>query len=47
MPELNGFEVAERLRAKYPWHVLPVIMLSASHHEDDIVTGLQAGCNGT
>jgi CheY-like chemotaxis protein len=30
---------------QYPCNTLPVIMVSAKNQEDDIVKGLQAGCN--
>ena len=45
MPEMSGYEVAEKLRERYPYNTLPVIMLSAKTREDDIVKGLESGCN--
>jgi len=70
MPRMSGYEVAEKLREKYPSNTLPgkpalitevlrsclltlfefvrgcsVIMLSAKNREDDVVKGLESGCN--
>jgi len=45
MPEWNGFEVLERLRADDRTRHLPVVMLTTSTEPDDIATGYRLGAN--
>jgi len=45
MPEMNGYEVCERLRSCYSQSDLPIILLTARSQPEDIVTGLKAGAN--
>lgn len=45
MPEWNGFEVLERLRADQRTRYLPVVMLTTSTEPDDIATGYRLGAN--
>lgn len=45
MPVMNGFEVAQRLRANDETKELPIVMLSAATHEDAVRKGLEAGAN--
>jgi CheY-like chemotaxis protein len=45
MPEWNGFEVLERLRADKRTRHLPVVMLTTSTEPDDIATGYRLGAN--
>src|SRR5215211_822706 len=42
MPKINGFEVCRRIRHD---NEAPVIMLTASDEEDDVVRGLQLGAD--
>jgi DNA-binding response OmpR family regulator len=42
MPKINGFEVCRRIRHD---NETPVIMLTASDEEDDVVRGLQLGAD--
>lgn len=45
MPGLSGYDVVRLVREKYPGFMLPVILVSANGHEDQVVEGLQAGAN--
>lgn len=45
MPELNGIEVAERLRADSATRDTPILMLTARAEEADEVRGLAAGAD--
>lgn len=45
MPELSGYDVARIIRERYPSLMLPIILVSANGHEDQVVEGLQAGAN--
>ena len=45
MPKLSGYEVCKILRAKYPIHTLPIIILSAKNQTNDIILGLESGAN--
>lgn len=45
MPGLSGYDVVRLVREKYPGLMLPVILVSANGHEDQVVEGLQAGAN--
>ena len=40
-----GHEVCKELRKTVPGSLVPIIMLSAKNSEDNIVEGLQNGCN--
>ncbi|TMQ29671.1 MAG: response regulator [Nitrospirae bacterium] len=43
MPKKNGFEVLEEMK-KYPQlQLLPVIMLTTSHREEDVVRAYEKG----
>jgi DNA-binding response OmpR family regulator len=44
MPQLNGFQVLEHIRAKEVKRV-PVVMLTAAGSERDIVHGFELGAN--
>lgn len=44
LPEVNGIELLRGLRAQAAPY-LPVILLTANHHEKDIVYGLQCGAD--
>jgi len=45
MPDIDGFEVLERLRGEYSANELPVIMATAKDESDDIVAALRLGAN--
>ncbi|KAK9794043.1 hypothetical protein WJX73_001341 [Symbiochloris irregularis] len=45
MPGMDGHEVCKALRKVAPGAVMPIIMLSAKNSEENIVEGLQNGCN--
>ncbi|MCP5161019.1 MAG: response regulator [Hahellaceae bacterium] len=45
MPGMNGFEVCTRIRERYSDAELPVLMLTARHQKEDIVTALNCGAN--
>ncbi len=45
MPEMDGFEVCEKIRATPGWAELPVVMVTALSDIDDKVRGLQAGAD--
>ena len=43
MPKLDGYQVAEALRADTELSRIPIIMLSAKAQDEDIERGVQAG----
>ena len=43
MPKKNGFEVLEEMKKDPRWQSLPVIMLTTSHREEDIVRSYEKG----
>ena len=43
MPDLNGFEVLERLKADEHWHDIPVIMISGLQETDSVIRCIEAG----
>lgn len=45
MPELDGFEVLKRIRARYSMVELPVIMSTAVADQDSIIRALKLGAN--
>lgn len=45
LPKINGLEVLRRLRAEPRTRCLPVIILTSSREEDDLVTAYQEGAN--
>jgi len=45
MPEMSGYDIVRAVRARYPGLMIPVILVSANGHEDQVVEGLQAGAN--
>jgi CheY-like chemotaxis protein len=46
MPDLNGHEVARRLRQMEQTKNTPILMVSASSNPQDRPLSTQAGCNG-
>lgn len=45
MPELNGFEVCQRLKAHPQWRHIPIILVTALDSKDSLVRGLDAGAD--
>jgi signal transduction histidine kinase len=43
MPEMNGFEVLERLKAEPEWQHIPVIVVSAADDMASIIKGIELG----
>ena len=45
LPKLGGLEVLERIRADEIMRVLPVIVLTSSREEEDVIRSYQLGAN--
>ncbi|MEL6931368.1 MAG: ATP-binding protein, partial [Cyanobacteria bacterium J06600_6] len=45
MPKMTGYEVASKLRKRYPADQLPILLLTAKTQVQDLVTGLSVGAN--
>lgn len=45
MPRLSGLDVLKRLRAHEPTRLLPVVVLTSSDHEEDVINSLNFGAN--
>jgi CheY-like chemotaxis protein len=46
MPRTNGFETLRAIRSHDIYKDLPVLMLSASHSEEDMIEAEELGCDG-
>ncbi len=45
MPKLNGLEVLRRIKSDPELKRIPVVMLTSSKRDEDVVTGYDSGCN--
>ncbi len=45
MPGLNGYDVCQKLRQKYNQIQLPIILVTAKNHLEDLAQGFQTGAN--
>jgi len=45
LPKVDGLEVLRRLRADERTHTLPIVILTSSNEEKDVVEGYQLGAN--
>ncbi len=45
MPGLNGYEVCQKIRQKYSQIELPVILVTAKNHLEDLTQGFRTGAN--
>ncbi|MFB2923294.1 ATP-binding protein [Aerosakkonema funiforme] len=45
MPRMTGYEVAQKIRDRFPAYELPIVMLTAKNQVTDIVEGFESGAN--
>jgi two-component system response regulator len=45
LPKIDGLEVLRRIRSEEKTKLLPVVILTSSDEERDLLEGYQAGCN--
>jgi len=45
MPRMTGYEVAQKIRDRFPAYELPIVMLTAKNQVEDIVEGFESGAN--
>jgi CheY-like chemotaxis protein len=46
LPKVDGFEVLSRMRADPRTKTLPVVMLTSSDEQEEVVKAYETGCNG-
>ncbi|MCG3210007.1 MAG: Response regulator rcp1 [Anaerolineae bacterium] len=45
LPKLNGLEILRRIRSDHRTRLLPVVVMTSSNEEQDVITGYQLGAN--
>jgi two-component system response regulator len=45
LPKMDGLQVLETLRAKEPTKLVPVVILTSSREEQDLISGYKLGAN--
>ncbi|HJQ60701.1 MAG TPA: response regulator [Vineibacter sp.] len=45
LPRIDGLEVLRRVRADERTHLLPIVILTSSKEERDLIEGYRLGCN--
>ncbi|HYE98288.1 MAG TPA: response regulator [Planctomycetota bacterium] len=45
LPKINGLEVLQKMRGDHRTRFLPVVILTSSREEQDMVSGYSLGCN--
>ncbi len=45
MPRMSGYEVCQKVRARYPANELPIVLLTAKDQIKDLLAGFEAGAN--
>jgi two-component system sensor histidine kinase/response regulator len=45
MPDMTGYEVTRQLRQDPQWRHIPIILVTALDRRDDLLEGLEAGCD--
>jgi two-component system response regulator len=45
LPKVDGLEVLRRVRADARTRLLPIVILTSSREEQDLMTGYRLGCN--
>ncbi|MBI4518337.1 MAG: response regulator [Deltaproteobacteria bacterium] len=45
MPEMNGLEVLQRIKEKHATAKIPVILVTAKTHDEDVLSGYQYGAD--
>lgn len=45
LPKVDGLEVLKRVRAQESMQLLPVVILTSSKEDQDVISGYRLGCN--
>ncbi len=45
LPKIDGLEVLQRIRADQAMRLLPVVILTSSKEDQDVISGYRLGCN--
>jgi len=46
LPKVDGLEVLKRIRADERTQLIPVVILTSSREDEDLLNGYKLGCNG-